>query len=181
MGQVLGRVTGGADIPRGPDVSHRIRVPSAWLGEGVLIEVELPRHLRCAACDGGGCDKCERSGALTLRGRGEPAEIIEVRLPQRGPDSATDSRPVVIRIPELGGLPAEGEDLPRGNLLLGVVAATEADPSVRLLEPPSAAIARVPSQRPLAPEQPKRLSTAVVLLLVALLVIALVVWFRVLL
>src|SRR5688500_4767935 len=107
MGQVLGRVTGGGtNTPRGPDVSHRIRVPGAWLGEGVLIEVELPRHLRCAACDGGGCDTCERSGALTVRGRGEPAEIVEVRLPQRGPDSATDSRPLVIRIPEFGGLPA---------------------------------------------------------------------------
>jgi hypothetical protein len=179
MGQVLGRVTGGHDAPRGPDVSHRVRVPGDWLNEGRLIEVELPRHLRCAACDGGGCDTCERSGALTVRGRGEPAEIVEVRLPQRGPDSATDSRPVVIRIPELGGLPAAGVDLPRGNLLLGVVVAAEPDASVRLLEKvPVAVLAPVPSRRSPAAMPPRRSRAVPVAAVLVLLWIALLVWLR---
>ena len=179
MGQVLGRVTGGHDAPRGPDVSHRVRVPSDWLHEGLLIEIELPRHLRCAACDGGGCDTCERSGALTVRGRGEPAEIVEVRLPQRGPDSATDSRPVVIRIPELGGLPAAGEDLPRGNLLLGVVVAAEPDANVRLLEkPPAVVLAPVPAPRSLMPVAPRRSRVVPVVALLVLLWVALLVWLR---
>jgi hypothetical protein len=181
MGQVLGRVTGGGlNVPRGPDVSHRVKVPSTWLDEGLLIEVELPRHLRCAACDGGGCDTCERSGALTVRGRGEPAEIVEVRLPQRGPESATDSRPITIRIPELGGLPAEGEDLPRGHLLLGVIAAAEADPSVRLLEPaPAPVLAPVSVPGPVVQRAPTgRPSRTLLWALIVLFWIALLAWLR---
>ncbi len=155
MAQVLGRVTGrGLDGPRGPDVSHRIKVPRAWLDQGSLIEVELPRHLRCVACDGGGCDACERSGAITVRGRADPAEIIEVTLPGRGTDSQVQSRPFMIRIPEQGGLPPVGTDVPRGNLLLGVVAADAPDVGVTLirrsLPAPEPVAARL-SSRPPAP------------------------------
>jgi hypothetical protein len=101
-------------------------VPHAWLKRGAVVELELPRHLVCAACDGGGCDTCERSGAVTLRERGEPADLVEVTLP--GEQGET----FVIRLPERGGLPPPGSGLPRGNLLLRVEPSAQADPSVTL-------------------------------------------------
>ncbi len=127
MAGVLGRVVN-ADLgrPRGPDASHRIRVPHAWLKRGAVVELELPRHLVCAACDGGGCDTCERSGAVTVRERGEPADLVEVTLPGEQGDT------FVIRLPERGGLPPQGSGLPRGNLLLRVEPSAQADPSVTL-------------------------------------------------
>src|SRR6185503_19499681 len=109
----------------GPDASHRIRVPRRWLQTGALVEIELPRNLTCAGCEGGGCDACDRSGALTVRGRGEPIGLLVVTLP-----AGTPAEAVVIRIPEYGGLAPEGSDLPRGHLLLRVEAGTKADPSV---------------------------------------------------
>lgn len=128
MAEVLGRVvTSDLECPRGPDASHRIRVPKSWLEQGATVELELPRHLTCAACDGGGCDVCERSGAVTLRGRGEPSDLVEVSLP------ATMVKDVfVIRIPEYGGLPATGSGLPRGHLLLRIEASADGDASVSL-------------------------------------------------
>jgi hypothetical protein len=143
MSQVLGRVIGRElDGPRGPDVAHRVRVPQGWIDDAAVIEVELPRHLHCAVCEGGGCDLCGRSGAHTLRSRGEPAEIVEVTLPhqRRDQDSAPGSafapapRSFVIRIPELGGLPPEGSALPRGHLLLTVAPAATPDSGVKLVQ-----------------------------------------------
>ena len=130
MSEVLAKVTPRTlNVPRGPDVLHRIRVPAAWLESGELVELELPRNLTCATCDGGGCDACERSGAVTLRGRDELPEILSVTLPMRKPGS--EARAVVIRIPEQGGLaPEGGELLPRGLLLLRVEPAEVADPGV---------------------------------------------------
>lgn len=101
-------------------------MPHAWLKRGASVELELPRHLVCAACDGGGCDTCERSGAVTLRERGEPADLVEVTLP--GEHGET----FVIRLPERGGLAPLGSGLPRGNLLLRVEPSAQADPGVTL-------------------------------------------------
>lgn len=153
------------DVPRGPDVIHRVRVAREWLAAGRALELELPRNLTCAACEGGGCDLCERSGALSLRGRGEPAELIQVRLPEPEPEGPPDSpRGVTIRIPEQGGLPAPGSDLPRGLLLLRVIAAEESDASVHLVPlseppaPPAPSVRILASLRPvLAPERRSRL------------------------
>lgn len=138
MPEVLAKVTTRTlSVPRGPDVTHRIRVPRAWLETGELVEFELPRNVTCAACDGGGCDACERSGAITLRGRQELAEIISVTLPIRKAEGG-----VVIRIPEQGGRSRENaEALPRGLLLLRVEPAELADPGVSRV---------VPSARPLS-------------------------------
>lgn len=142
MSEVLGRLTNRATTgPRGPDVVHRIEVRPEWLTSGEVIEFELPRNLACAACRGGGCDACGRAGAITLRERGEPAEVLEVTLPVRAADDEPDSRSITLRIPEQGGLPEAGSDLPRGVLLLTVVASLEADPNVKLA-------CRLPSQRP---------------------------------
>jgi hypothetical protein len=116
MAEVLGRVLA-SDLlsPRGPDAFHRVRVPGAWLERGATIELELPRYLGCAACEGGGCDICHRSGAVTLRGRDEPSDVVEVSLPEGARDQA-----FVIRIPERGGLAPADSLLPRGHLLLRV-------------------------------------------------------------
>jgi hypothetical protein len=113
-------------------------VPAAWLESGELVEFELPRNLKCAACDGGGCDACERAGAITVRGRDELAEVLSVTLPRRKPTADGESRSVVIRIPEQGGLPPDnGEPLPRGLLLLRVEPAEVADPGVSRVAPPA--------------------------------------------
>jgi len=123
-------------------VVHRIRVPRAWLEDGDVVEFEVPRNLSCAACDGGGCDSCERSGAITLRGRNELPEILSVTLPMRKAQPNAEERAVVIRIPEQGGLPPEeGEVLPRGLLLLRVEPAEVADPGVSRVSPPVVVVA----------------------------------------
>jgi hypothetical protein len=136
VGEVLGKViTRALDVPRGPDVVHRIRVPRAWVETGEVVEFELPRNLSCASCDGGGCDLCERAGAITLRGRHEPPELLRVTLPKRKTQEVREERGVVIRIPEHGGLASEGSSLPRGVLLLRVELAEAADPGVLPVRP----------------------------------------------
>ena len=109
-----------------------------------MVELELPRNLVCATCDGGGCDSCERSGAVTLRGRGEPADLLRVTLP------GEQSEAFVIRLPERGGLPPLGSGLPRGHLLLRVEPSAQADASVALATslPALGAIRRALSVRP---------------------------------
>jgi hypothetical protein len=135
---VLGKVTGGADGPRGPDANYRICVPQEWLDTGATIAVDLPRHLECAACSGGGCDACGGSGALTLRGREDAPETLQLTLPQNGSDPG--GRGVVLRIPEAGGHATPGSDLPRGLLLLSLVRAAQPDANVRRWSPPGPAV-----------------------------------------
>jgi hypothetical protein len=112
---------------------HRVRIRREWLATGGVIELELPRNLACAACGGGGCDICGRSGAISLRKRDELPEIVEVTLPVRPVSEEPESRGVTLRIPEQGGLPPPGSELPRGLLLLTVVPSDEADPNVALV------------------------------------------------
>jgi hypothetical protein len=175
----LARVTGGLDLPRGPDAKHRIRVLSRWLDEGAVIELELPRNLACAKCDGGGCDACGRSGAVTLRGRDEPPEIVQVTLPRRGDSAelAGSGRGVVLRVPERGGL-ANDDGLARGNLMLTVLVAAKEDPGVvrieraALVEPEAkrAAVVRPPAR----PEARKSRVVLVVAILVVLWILGLI-------
>lgn len=153
----MARVTPAMDRPRGPDVQMTVRVPGAWLRQGATVEVTLPRNVSCAVCHGGGCDACERSGALSLRGRKEPPEILEVTLPSTEPGEQGRDRAVLVRIPDRGGFPEEGSDLPRGNLLLSVRPGSEAGPGVTRVE--QAALApREPSERPARPGAPRPLS-----------------------
>ena len=135
MSTVLGRVTSAADQPRGPDAKYRIRVPEDWLESGAKIQVEIPRNLECARCSGGGCDTCGGSGALTLRDRSMPAESVRLTLPQGAVVPESGARGLVLRIPDSGGHPQQGSDLPRGLLLLSIIPNTEADPGVRLAAP----------------------------------------------
>jgi hypothetical protein len=157
VSEILARVTNRTlNVPRGPDVLHRIRVPQAWLESGEVIEFELPRNLACAACEGGGCDTCERAGAITLRGRHELPEILSVTLPIRQSDAEGEARSVVIRIPEQGGLPPEdGHALPRGLLLLRVEPAEVADPGVTRVAPPAPRLSQRVMHSLHIPESPR--------------------------
>lgn len=117
---VLGRVTGEVDVLRGPDVEWKVCVPSSWLAEGATIRLELPLRLPCAACGGGGCDACKRSGALLLRAGAEP---LEVRL------GAMADGAQRIRLPHHGA-PAEVGGVPAGHLYLLV--SGKGEPSSRV-------------------------------------------------
>jgi hypothetical protein len=178
----LGRVTGAVDVPRGPDVLHRLRVAAAWLEEGALIEFELPRNLKCAACEGGGCDRCERSGAISVRGRKEIGEVVQVTLPKRTEssyESTASGRTIVIRIPERGGI-APDPDLPRGLLLLSVVPADEPDPGVARVERPVAAapVAGAEPVQELPPARPARSAALWVLAVLVILWVLFLIWLR---
>jgi hypothetical protein len=133
VASVLGRITTSDDSPRGPDVKHRIRVKNRWLERGEAIEFVLPRNLACANCDGGGCDTCEGAGALSLRERTDPAEVVQVVLPATPMGDDDKLRAVALRIPERGG--AGDGRLPRGLLILTVVGAEQADEGVRRVHP----------------------------------------------
>jgi len=129
VSKVLGRVLGPSLTgPRGPDVLHRVRVPAAWLEQGKAIELTMPRHGSCAECEGGGCDRCSRSGAVTLRGKHDPAEVVSVTLPRL--DTSAAANGVCLRIPERGG---SAFDRPRGLLLLRVAPGEQPGPGVRLV------------------------------------------------
>jgi hypothetical protein len=180
--KVLGRVTSEAGVsPRGPDVLHRIRIARAWLTDGAVVEFEVPRNVMCAACEGGGCDKCERSGAFSLRGRNEPGELVRVTLPQRAFDDPPSSGPkgFLVRIPEKGALPPPGSKLPRGLLLLRIEQADKADAGVRLEGAPTREAAPVEA----LPERvaaPRRRSVAVpIVAILVVLWIAFLVFLRV--
>jgi hypothetical protein len=131
LAQVLGRVAGvHLDSPRGADVLHSIRVAPLWLERGEAVEVTLPRNLCCAHCAGGGCDRCARSGAVSLWGRDEPPAVLELTLPQRSPEEIENEPAITLRIPDFGGFSPPGTGHPRGLLLLRVMASAEADSSV---------------------------------------------------
>jgi hypothetical protein len=187
LSEVLARVKSRAvEGPRGPDVLHRVKVRREWLVVGEVIELELPRNLACAACGGGGCDACGRSGAITLRKRDEPAEVVEVTLPIRAGDDAPDSRGITLRIPEQGGLPELGSELPRGVLLLTVVPGPDADPKIKLLRgvpskrPPASVVDSDQIPKRPAEHAPKRSTSVAMVILIAAVVlwILLLLWLR---
>ncbi len=58
----------------------RVRVHRAAFASGAWVELRASRRLRCARCDGGGCDGCGRSGVL--RGPDDEEERrLTVELP----------------------------------------------------------------------------------------------------
>ncbi len=76
----------------GPTGRASIRVPAAWLAHGDTIEFVVPARLSCARCEGGGCDRCDRSGGLRLDGD-ETARRVRLVLPKR-----TDPSTFVVRM-----------------------------------------------------------------------------------
>jgi hypothetical protein len=127
LGQVLGQVLGELDGSRGADGLLSVTVLPLWLESGARLLVRRPRKLVCAACEGGGCDACERSGALVLPSAEDAdEEILEVSLPQVDP-----ARPVVLRIPGRG-MPSLNTHEPAGHLLLRVAPGAQPSTSVTL-------------------------------------------------
>jgi hypothetical protein len=155
-----------------------------WLTVGEVIELELPRNLACAGCGGGGCDACGRSGAITLRMRDEPAEVVEITLPSRPVDGQRDSGGITLRIPEQGGLPELGSDLPRGVLLLTVVPSNEPDPSIKLLRgipskrPPASIVDSDELPKLMTDAAPKRRIALLIVIVVVVLWVLLLIWLR---
>ena len=126
MDHVLGKITGDFEATGGPDAVLDIVVDRSWLQEARTIEVDLPRNLACAACEGTGCNICNQSGAITVRERSEPPEVLRVTLPRQELGSESDpesQRVILMRIYGRGGLPSSGVwPSQRGRLLLRVKA-----------------------------------------------------------
>ena len=114
-GTALGRVTHDLNHERGPDVLLAVDVPAAWLLEGATVEIELPRLLSCAGCEGGGCDACRRRGAFSRADCSEGGDPVSVGLPSGQAEAA-----VAVRIPGRGACAAEGAPLPPGHMLVTV-------------------------------------------------------------
>lgn len=159
--QVLAKVTRSLDEARGPDAIYRLTVPEDWLVEAALVELELPRNLTCAACDGGGCEVCGLAGAVSTRGRAEPPELVQLTLPQR---EAGSQATCVVRLPGYGGLPLADTSEPRGHLLLHLSPGAAAATLVRLQPPVALESTAAPLAKSLRP-----LAAAVVLLLLVVL------------
>jgi hypothetical protein len=110
-------VTQDLDEPRGPDVACSIEVPRAWFEQGATLQLQLPRLLNCARCNGGGCDACQRRGAFELEAAGIAKEVA-VGLPKL---PAERSAAVCLRLPALGARAEPESQLPNGHLLLTVI------------------------------------------------------------
>jgi hypothetical protein len=147
--KILGKITASTDRPRGPDVEYRLSVPEDWIERGVTLELEMPRNLTCAACKGGGCDLCDRSGAVSLRGRKDPAELVEITMPRRDP-AEPEAMTFTLRLPARGGLPPEGTELPRGNLLLAIRPGPVPERGVKRLAAPSIPPGEIPEVQDVA-------------------------------
>jgi hypothetical protein len=82
--QQLARVTDpkALDSADGQRAKLAIKVPPNWLEEGASLEVTTPKLLSCHRCDGGGCDSCERSGALSAPRKAE-LRRIKLAIPPR--------------------------------------------------------------------------------------------------
>ena len=107
-----------------------ITVPSAWAGATLAIVV--PRRMSCERCGGGGCDSCDRSGALRA-----PDEARELRLTLPCPvgDGALIRVPAPFADPSIEQLIVE---LKIGELSAGV----------SRISPPTRALAVVSPSRP---------------------------------
>ena len=123
-GQPLAKVTGDLDAPRGVDLLCVRKMEERHYRPASRMAVRLPQKLPCAACEGGGCDRCERAGAAAPRRAGNevlltlPSELgaggAKVRVPGEGADSKEDGP---------------------GHLIIHLLPADEADVGVRLSVP----------------------------------------------
>jgi hypothetical protein len=70
----------------------------AWFEAGATLQIQLPRLIQCARCEGGGCDACSRRGAFEQQAAGIASEVAIV-LPKQAAEGCT---PVKLRLPSLG-------------------------------------------------------------------------------
>ena len=118
---VLGRVTDPAalDEERGAVAEYESFAPPAWAGRRARLE--LPKRVRCRACCGGGCDRCDRRGAFRLADDPE-ARVVELDLPAPGGER------VAIRVPH-----PFGDGSPLRQLIVVFEERAEPDPRLRVL------------------------------------------------
>ncbi|MFO0553875.1 MAG: hypothetical protein U0271_36165 [Polyangiaceae bacterium] len=154
MGE-LGRVADPSAFDREGLVTARVRVgvPVSWAL--ATLDITLPKLLACAACDGGGCDRCQRSGALRSSG----VVVIRVQLP------AELARGVVLRVPDPF---TSSDDTPVrvDVLLVEVVPAEVPAASCRRVEVAPSALSSQPMGRK-APWLPVALAVVALLLVIA--------------
>jgi hypothetical protein len=94
MAQRLAQVVDKAalDDAEGGRARLKITVPGAWFAAGAQLDVQAPKLMACDRCDGGGCDGCDRSGAL--RGPREPmARRVALHIP-----ASTAGQGLVLRL-----------------------------------------------------------------------------------
>jgi hypothetical protein len=114
----LARVFDAADLEsiEGGRAALEVRVLASWAGETCIVTV--PRTLRCAPCEGGGCDACARSGAFRLDASREVVVHLPIPLPIN----------LRLRLPS-----PFGAESAVGLLVLDVETASEPTPSCRVL------------------------------------------------
>jgi hypothetical protein len=101
LGQVLD--VAALDASNGPCARVRVGLEPGW-SRGDTLLITVPERLTCARCDGGGCDGCQRSGAL--RAPSEPGgRTVRVELPE------LPSRGVALRLLHPFGDAADVEQL----------------------------------------------------------------------
>jgi hypothetical protein len=130
----------------GPRARLGIEVPSSWLGG--TLEIAAPRLLSCDRCSGGGCDGCDRSGALRAPDEAEQ-RVLSLRLP---PDIGSG---VLVRV----AAPFEASSI---ELLLV---------AVRIAESPSAGVRRIDMPLALPPQPRPWLGMALIATLLVVVVI----------
>jgi hypothetical protein len=157
----LGQVVDPEELDRsaGPRGRMRVEVPAALLAAGGEIEITVPARVACARCDGGGCDGCERSGALRAP---EPAEERRVRLtlPAQEPGAAAPARVELRLVRPLG------DACLIEQLLVEVAAGDETSAGLVVVTPAGALVERAAGRRP------SRVALVVAVAVAILLVIA---------
>jgi hypothetical protein len=128
-GEPLARIVDAAALDReaGARAVIELSVPASWLRRGGALELTAPTRLRCAACDGGGCDACGKSGAFRLADAPERRTVALV-LPAHAPERLR------LRLPH----PFEGSPL---TLLVVEIRVGAPSPGIRV---PVAASPRIP-------------------------------------
>jgi hypothetical protein len=121
----LGRVLDPNELDRADGQRGRLTIDvlTEWLVAGDTVELVAPARIVCARCEGGGCDACERSGALRLNGD-VTARTIRLTLPP------TTSSRVLVRL-----LRPLGDDAGLEQLSVEVRASSTPGASCRRVEP----------------------------------------------
>ncbi len=115
MPKPLARVTDVAALEATTGACGRLElaVPEGWAATSVTLAIEAPRLLSCERCQGGGCDRCGKSGALRA-----PAAAAARRLELTLPAGVKEGTLVRIPWPFGDEREAEGEREQQGDLVI---------------------------------------------------------------